>query len=170
MVADTGGLTTYDLEGCGDVPDGTNDGQGAVTGNGMITYIEGKRCWVNKIIFGDTGPTAMDRNADPAKRPAFGAGDSDTDVAFLQDSSTLRLAINRNKNEIMCNAYANLGGTWIVNPMFISPKAKLDAGYACSTAACKDEGGASVPCMNEEGASIADQEDTVFCANGVYCE
>jgi hypothetical protein len=170
IVPGTDSRTTYDIQGCGSVPDGTNDGQGAVTGNSLITYIEGKRCWVNRVIFGDMGPTAMDRATDPAKRPAFGAGDSDTDVAFLQDASNLRLALNRNKKEIMCNAYANLGGTWLVNPMFISPKAKLDTGYACSTDACKDATGAAGPCLNEEGAIIADQQDTVFCASGVYCE
>jgi hypothetical protein len=44
------GKLTYNIQGCGGIPDGTNDGAGAVTGNSMITYIEGKRCWINKVL------------------------------------------------------------------------------------------------------------------------
>jgi phosphoglycolate phosphatase-like HAD superfamily hydrolase len=165
------GKLTYDFQGCGPIPDGTNDGAGNVTGDSLITYIEGKRCWMNKIIYGDTGATALQRNEDESKRPVFGAGDSDTDISFLQDATALRLAVNRNKKEIMCNAYAGFGvGTWIINPMFIAPKPKLDSGYACSTTACKDAAGASVPCRDENGAVLPDQQDSVFCQSGEYCQ
>jgi phosphoserine phosphatase len=156
------GKLTYDLQGCGTVPDGTNDGNGSFSGNSLITYLEGKRCWVNKAIFGDSGPTAMQTNPDPSKRHVFGAGDSDTDVSFLQDATGLRLAINRNKAELMCNAYRNHGGTWLINPMFLQPKGHFAAGYACSTTACVDAAGAAAPCLDEAGAVIPDQADNVY--------
>ena len=31
-----------------------------------------------------------------------GAGDSDTDISFMVDSTEMRLVINRNKTELMC--------------------------------------------------------------------
>jgi 2-hydroxy-3-keto-5-methylthiopentenyl-1-phosphate phosphatase len=169
-VVDQDGLLTYNFEGCGSVVNGTNDGKGGVTGNSMITYIDGKRCWMNKVIYGDTTAKAEEVQQDLAKRPVFGAGDSDTDVSFLKDSTGLKLAINRNKTEIMCNAYANAGGSWLVNPMFIAPRAELAAGYACSTTACKDMGGAKVPCVDENGMTIPDQKDTSFCTGSMYDE
>ena len=61
--------------------------------------------------------------SDPKKRPVFAAGDSDTDIEFLRDA-TYRLVVDRNKTEIMCNAFNNTDGHWRVNPMFIQPKAK----------------------------------------------
>jgi hypothetical protein len=169
-VVDQDGLLTYNFEGCGSVAAGTNDGKGGVTGNSMITYIDGKRCWMNKVIYGDMTAAAEQVQKDPAKRPVFGAGDSDTDVSFLKDSTSLKLVINRNKNEIMCNAYGNAGGSWIVSPMFIAPRAELVAGYACSTNACKDMAGAKVPCVDEAGMTIPDQKDTVFCTGGMFDE
>jgi phosphoserine phosphatase len=153
---------TYNLQGCGDVPDGTNNGAGQATGNSLITYINGKRCWTNKVIFGQTGASALSKTADEKQRQAFAAGDSDTDITFLQDATTMKLALNRNKKELMCNAYANAGGKWIVNPMFIQPKAQQKTPYPCSTTGCKDAAGASVPCKDENGQVIQDQADTVF--------
>lgn len=169
-VVDGSGLLTYNFQGCGSVPDGTNDGMGAVTGNSMITYIDGKRCWINKVIYGDATATAEDVQQDPAKRPVFGAGDSDTDVSFLKDSTSLKLAINRNKTEIMCNAYGNAGGLWLANPMFIAPRGEYVAGYACSKDACKAADGTKIPCADELGNVIADQSDTAFCTGGMYDE
>lgn len=161
QVAGGDGRLTYDLQGCGPVPDGSNDGSGNVTGNELITYIEGKRCWINKVILGDATAAAIDP-ADPEKRQVFGAGDSDTDVTFLQDATAMKLVVNRNKKEIMCNAYRNHGGRWLVNPMFINPKPRHDAGYACSTTACADAAGAAAPCLDEAGEVIPDQADNVY--------
>jgi len=159
---ESAGVYGYDLVGCGDVPNGTNDGSGNATGNSLITYIDGKRCWINKVIYGDSTAAALQRNPDVSKRPVFAAGDSDTDITFLQDATGLKLAINRNKKELMCNAYSNAGGRWIVNPMFIQPRPQQMTPYTCSSNACKDAAGASVACRDENGAVIADQGDTVF--------
>ncbi|WP_437727820.1 HAD family hydrolase [Sorangium sp. So ce861] len=156
------GALTYNLQGCGPIPDGTNDGAGEFTGNSLITYIEGKRCWINQVIFGASGPAALEKNPDASQRQVFGAGDSDTDLSFLQDATGLRLAINRNKKELMCNAYRNYAGTWLINPMFIAPKGHLASGYPCSTTACVDDDGAAVPCLDEAGAVIPDQADNVY--------
>jgi hypothetical protein len=156
------GKLTYDVQGCGDVPDGSNDGAGAVVGNTMVTYIDGKRCWINKVIYGDASASAVSKRSNAAQRPVFAAGDSDTDLTFLQDATGLKLVLNRNKKEIMCNAYHNAGGRWLVNPMFIEPRAQQTQPYACASTACKDAQGASVPCLDENGAPIPDQADAIF--------
>jgi phosphoserine phosphatase len=151
QMLDAKGRYTYHFKGCGTVADGEDT---------MISYIEGKRCWVNKVVFGVAGAAAMDRRADRS-RQVFAAGDSDTDVEFLRDS-TYKLALNRNKKELMCFAYDDLDGSWIVNPMFIAPKAQQLAPYRCSTSACKDASGVSGPCINDAGEIIEDQIDSVF--------
>lgn len=92
----------------------------------------------------------------------FAAGDSDTDVEFLKDATALKLVLNRNKKELMCNPYGNAGGTWLINPMFIAPRAQMAGTYACSTSACKDAAGKSGPCSDENGKVIPDHTDTVF--------
>lgn len=117
---DSNGKTTPRFEGCGAIPDNNQI---------LITYRLGKRCWADKLI----------------KRPiAFAAGDSDTDISFVKDATDLRLAINRNKNELMCNAYHNPDGKWIINPMFILPKSKKTDRYSCLK------------------FDIPDQEDTIY--------
>ncbi len=141
---------TYSFQGCGPVADGNQS---------MISYIEGKRCWVNKIVFGDKTEAAIQRRRDP--RQVFAAGDSDTDIEFLRDS-TYKLVINRNKKEIMCYAYRNEGDSWRVNPMFIEPRPKQTTSYPCSTTACKAADGTAGPCLDEKGAVIPDQADKVF--------
>jgi len=159
-ILDSDGKTTPHLQGCGDVADGDDT---------LITYLEGKRCWMNTAIFGVEGAAARTVQTDTALRPAFAAGDSDTDVAFLQDATRLRLVLNRNKKELMCNAYNDAGGNWLINPMFIDPKPELADGYACSTDACSAADGSKTACADERGSPIADQKDTVFCADGTYC-
>ena len=75
----------------------------------------------------------------------FAAGDSDTDVEFLRDATACKLAINRNKAELMCRAYDNEDGRWLVNPMFIEPEPKFADGYPCSTKGAIDAEGKEVP-------------------------
>jgi len=164
LLLDGAGKLTYNLAGCGDVPDGTNDGAGNFTGNSLITYVDGKRCWANKVIWGDNSAAALSTNPDAQKRQVFAAGDSNTDVAFVRDATVLKLVINRNKKELMCNGYTNFGGKYLVNPMFIGGKPQLAAGYPCSTTACVDDKGTPVPCYDEgtPPTLMTDQTDSVF--------
>lgn len=124
-VLDAQGRITRDLRGCGAVKDGENS---------LITYVEGKRCWIKKVI----------------KRPVvFAAGDSVTDVCFLRDATDLRLVIDRGYEELMCHALNGSGsGRWIINPMFIAPRPRRATVYPCSTTACVDAAGARRPCQN----------------------
>ena len=147
---DGAGKMTAKFEGCGSLSDDQQQ---------MIPYIQGKRCWINKIVYGDATPAAMQRRGD-GKRQYFAAGDSDTDIEFLKDAS-YKLVINRNKKELMCQAYNNEGNSWRINPMFILPKAAATAPYACATNACKDENLVAVPCRDLGGNIIAPQTDTV---------
>jgi len=143
---DANGKLTREFEGCGDVPDGGD----------IIPYIQGKRCYVNKVVYGETGQAAFQRRAD---RQWLAAGDSDSDVEFLRDAK-YKLAINRNKSDLMCHAYYNERSTWVVNPMFIEPKAAKSAPYACG-AAFVDEAGLAGPARDEGGNLIPDEADTV---------
>lgn len=149
-LTDRRGRLTYAFEGCGPVVDGERS---------MIPYIEGKRCWVNKAVYGDRTARAIERRPADA-RQIFGAGDSDTDLEFMRDAR-YKLAINRNRNELMCFAYYNEGSSWLVNPMFIEPRAPRATPYACSTTACVAADGTPGPCRDERGQIIPDQLDTV---------
>ncbi len=153
------GLLTADFQGCGNVADGANS---------LITYVDGKRCWVNQEIFGLVGDEAMGTQTDVAQRLVFGAGDSNTDVSFLRDAVGVRLVLNRGKKELMCNAYGNADGTWIVNPMWIRPNA-VAPNFLCSATACFDVFGSGIPCVDENGVPIPDQVDDVVWADDV-CE
>ena len=146
---DANGKLTYRFEGCGTVADDTQS---------MIPYIQGKRCWVNKVVYGDTTAAAMQRRPD-GMRQVFAAGDSDTDIEFLRDAQ-YRLVINRGKKELMCHAYYNSFDRWRVNPMFIQPRA-AGSTYPCSTTACKNEAGVAGPCRDDAGNIIPDMPDTV---------
>lgn len=149
-LTDNAGKLTYDFEGCGPVSDRADT---------MISYITGKRCWVNKVVFGDNSANAIDRR--PAdQRAVFAAGDSDTDADFVRDA-TYKFVLNRNKPELMCYAYSNEQDAWRINPMFIAPKAMLAGSYPCSTSACKSSNGTSGPCRDEAGNVIPDQMDRV---------
>jgi hypothetical protein len=143
---DSAGKRTYSFHGCGTVADNNQS---------MISYIQGKRCWVNKVIWGDNTATAMLRRPD-GERQVFGAGDSDTDIEFLRDA-TYRLVIDRNKTEIMCHGFYNANDTWRVNPMFIAPRAKKTSPYPCSTTGFKTEGGAGIPLRDDANNVIPDQ-------------
>ena len=54
-MTDGAGRLTYGFEGCGTLADGQAQ---------MIPYIQGKRCYINKVIYGDTTATAVRRRAD----------------------------------------------------------------------------------------------------------
>ncbi|QSQ17673.1 HAD family hydrolase [Myxococcus landrumensis] len=130
------------FEGCGPVPDGQDT---------LMTYDEGKRCWINKRVFGLPAEAQSRRAEDPASRPLFAAGDSDTDVAMLQDAVGLKLVIRRNKRRLMCNALANWQGTWLIQPMFLAPVAPMGP-VPCGSHV---EG----PVLDEQGRPIPDQYD-----------
>jgi phosphoglycolate phosphatase-like HAD superfamily hydrolase len=140
------GHITADLQGCGPVADGANS---------LITFYQGKRCWINKVIFGEPAASQLAQNPNLAKRPTFVAGDSDTDIVMLKDATVLKLALERNKLEIMCNALANTNGKWLHQPMFIEPKAKPTTPYPCSTAKEPPPSGATI--TDEAGNPIPDQ-------------
>ena len=135
------GVITADFEGCGTVASGEQT---------LITYDEGKRCWINKVIFQRSPDQQLVRQTDASLRPVFVAGDSDTDIAMLKDATALRLVINRNKTQAMCNAYADTSGTWVVQPMFIEPKSCRTTPYSCTTA------------TDHDGETIVDADGTAF--------
>ncbi|MFE0641813.1 haloacid dehalogenase-like hydrolase [Streptomyces sp. NPDC058877] len=146
------GRLTGHLKGCGTVRDGEDT---------MITYIDGKRCWINQEVFGVRG-VAAERVQPAGRRPVFAAGDSDTDVSFLRDATGLRLVLNRNKNELMCRAYENGDGRWLVNPMFIEPKKPKPSPYPCSTTGYTAGDGTAQPVRRADGSIVPDQVDSVF--------
>lgn len=147
-----GGKFTSHLQGCGSVADGADT---------MITYIDGKRCWINKEVFGVRG-AAAEKVQPAARRQVFAAGDSDTDISFLRDATALRLVVNRNKNELMCRAYDDSDGKWIVNPMFIQPKQQKAAPYPCATTGFTGRDGTPGPVLRGDGSVVPDQTDSVF--------
>ncbi|MFC4561716.1 haloacid dehalogenase-like hydrolase [Nocardiopsis mangrovi] len=151
-VLDDRGRITVRNEGCG----GTPDSQGA-----DIPYIDGKRCRVNQEIFGVEGPAAWQRQ-DPPNRIALGSGDADTDVSFVADATGARLVLNRNRSEIMCRAYDDADGRWLINPMFIEPLAPNPAPYPCSTTGHTRPDGTRGPVLRDDGSVIPDQRDTVY--------
>jgi len=104
------GKLTYDLIGCG--PYG-NDSR-------IISFRDGKRCWINETIFGMTSGDPLLPNPDPEKRPRFGAGDSDGDISFLEDTTGLRLFIDKGRPlDVQKEARANKDGRWLIQEPFI---------------------------------------------------
>ncbi|MEU7064987.1 haloacid dehalogenase-like hydrolase [Streptomyces sp. NPDC046161] len=146
------GRFTSHLRGCGSVEDGADT---------MTTYIDGKRCWINQEVLGVRG-AAAEKVQPAARRQVFAAGDSDTDVSFLRDATALRLVLNRNKNELMCRAYDNSDGKWIVNPMFIEPKKRKDTPYPCATTGYVDHDGTPGPVRRADTSVVPDQTDSVY--------
>jgi phosphoglycolate phosphatase-like HAD superfamily hydrolase len=146
------GLQTTHLVGCGGVPDGDDS---------VMTYVDGKRCWANQVIFGVQGPAAFDQL--PAeKRQILAAGDSVTDVTFVADATAVHLVVNRNKPELMCRAFDNADGHWLVTPMFIAPKKQVSDPYPCSTTAFTKSDGTGAPVLRDDASVIADQKDSVY--------
>ncbi|MFG2904352.1 haloacid dehalogenase-like hydrolase [Kitasatospora sp. NPDC048286] len=133
---------------------------GGAEADSVITYIDGKRCFVNQEILGIKGQAAF-QEAPEAKRQAFAAGDSTTDVTFVGDATGIRLVINRQAPELMCHAYANEDGKWLVNPMFIDPLPARPCPYPCSTTAYTASDGTAGPVHDDSGHVIPDQVDAV---------
>lgn len=143
------GIQTPHIQGCGGVPDGDDS---------MITYVDGKRCWANQVIFGVQGPAAFEQLPED-RRQFLAAGDSTTDVTFVADATAARLVINRNKAELMCHAVDDADGGWLVVPMFIEPKKAKSEPYPCSTAAYENSDGSLGPVTRPDGSVIEDQAD-----------
>jgi phosphoglycolate phosphatase-like HAD superfamily hydrolase len=144
-----GRITTWN-QGCGDVPE--NRGE-------AIPYIDGKRCWINQEIYGVEGAAAWERQ-DRRHRPALAGGDADTDVTFVGDATGAHLVLNRNKSEVMCRAYDDADGRWLVNPMFLDPLPAKPEPYPCSTSAYNEPDGGRGPVLRDDGSVVPDQEDT----------
>ncbi|MFJ4898794.1 haloacid dehalogenase-like hydrolase [Streptomyces sp. NPDC088727] len=151
-VLDRKGRITTRNEGCG--------GTGVTEGE-AIPYIDGKRCWINQEIYGIKGRAAWHRQA-PDRRITLGGGDADTDVTFVGDATGAHLVLNRNKNEVMCRAYDNADGRWVVNPMFIEPLPRRTTAYPCATAAHTEPDGGFGPVRRGDGSVVPDQRDTVY--------
>ncbi|GGY02739.1 haloacid dehalogenase-like hydrolase [Streptomyces minutiscleroticus] len=151
-VLDRRGRITTKNEGCGGVP--VNHGE-------AIPYIDGKRCWINQEIYGVKGAAAWERQ-DARHRISIGGGDADTDVTFVGDATDAHLVLNRNKDEIMCRAYDDADGRWLVNPMFIDPLPRRQEPYPCSTGAYNEPAGGKGPVRRADGSVVPDQKDTVY--------
>ncbi len=143
------GRVTADTEGCGPFADGANT---------IITFDEGKRCWINKVIFGQPAAHQLEVNPDPAQRQVFAAGDSDTDIAFVKDATVLKLALDRAKVQLMCNALSNYQDHWLFQPMFINPRARRTTAYPCRTT--HDARGNLI--VDEAGQPMANQFEPLY--------
>jgi phosphoserine phosphatase len=128
-------------------------------GEPSVPYNEGKRCRVNEQVFGVQGAAAFEQLPEQ-RRQLFGAGDSDGDVTFTADATALRLVINRNQIEVMCRAYANVDGHWLVNPMFIKPLG-MSPPYPCATQGFDEPNGDQAPLLRPDGSVVPDQLDRV---------
>lgn len=147
VVQDPAGRLTLGLQGCGPIA----DGQG-----GLLTYIDGKVCWINKAIYGVQGPDALAWGP-PANRPLFAAGDTGTDTSMLAYATELRLVIDRHNPALLCHALHQVGGgRWLIQPRFIDPLPPPGAPYPCSTTACVRSDGQRVPCM-ARGVTLTDR-------------
>ncbi|MGA5731089.1 haloacid dehalogenase-like hydrolase [Streptomyces seoulensis] len=151
-VLDHRGRITTRNEGCGGI--GVNKGE-------VIPYIDGKRCWINQDIYGIRGPAAWQKQA-WKNRIAVGGGDADTDVTFVSDATGAHLVLNRNKAELMCRAYDDTDGRWVINPMFIEPLPRKTDPYPCSTTAYNAPDGGHTPLLRPDGSVVPDQADTVY--------
>ncbi|GHI08989.1 hypothetical protein AQI88_12115 [Streptomyces cellostaticus] len=151
-VLDGRGRITVRNEGCGGVP---------ATRGAVIPYIDGKRCWINQEIYGVQGAAAWKKQP-WQRRPALAAGDADTDVTFVGDATGAHLVINRNKPELMCRAYDDADGHWLVNPMFLAPLPRRPQPYPCATAAYTAPDGTHGPLRRTDGSVVPDRADTVY--------
>jgi hypothetical protein len=61
---------------------------------------------------------------------------------------------------VMCRAYANLDGRWLVNPMFINPLG-ISPPYPCATQGYDQPNGDQTPLLRPDGGVVPDQQDRV---------
>ena len=146
------GKLTGHLKGCGGLPDGSD---------AIMTYVDGKRCFINQTILGVKGARAL-KPLPAALRPALAAGDATTDVSMVRDGVGVHVVLNRNESELMCHAFDNADKRSAVNPMFIEPLPVKKDAYPCSTSAYTDYAGNPGPVKRTNGSVIPDQKDTVF--------
>ncbi|KZS83707.1 hypothetical protein B4U45_10620 [Mycobacterium persicum] len=128
-------------------------------GEPSMPFNEGKRCRINEQLFGVQGAAAFQQSPEQ-RRQVFAAGDSDGDVSFVTDATALRLVLNRNQIELMCWAYANADGKWMVNPVFIDPL-PMSPPYPCATRGFDEPGGGQAPLRQANGTVLPDQQDRV---------
>lgn len=64
----SGDRLTYGIEACGEASPG-NDNSAAVD-RSVIPYMDGKRCWVNRVVFGDRSAGAWERTVESSGRRA----------------------------------------------------------------------------------------------------
>jgi len=128
-------------------------------GEPSMPFNEGKRCRINEQLFGVQGAAAFQQSPEQ-RRQVFAAGDSDGDVSFVTDATALRLVLNRNQIELMCWAYANADGKWMVNPVFIDPL-PMSPPYPCATRGFDQPGGGQAPLRQADGTVLPDQQDRV---------
>lgn len=128
-------------------------------GEPSIPFNEGKRCRVNEQVFGVESAAAFQQSPEQ-RRQVFAAGDSDGDVTFVTDATELRLVLNRNQIELMCWAYANADGKWMVNPVFINPL-PVSPPYRCATQGFNEPDGGQAPLRQADGTVLPDQQDRV---------
>ena len=67
--------------------------------------------------------------------------------------SVITFVLDRHRVQLMCNAYANAGGRWLVQPMFIEPMPPQAEPYPCATAL----DAAGRPITDEQGRRMSDQ-------------
>lgn len=151
-VVKNGRLTSH-LKGCAWIPDGRDT---------VMTYIDGKRCFINQEILG-IGRNAL-KQTPAERRQVLAAGDADTDITMVRDATGVHIALNRNKFELMCHAYANQDGRWIIQPMFIKPLPRAKEPYPCASKGSVDEDGDERPVIGDDGKVIPNQRDTIFGA------
>lgn len=116
----------------------------------IITYHEGKRAWISRVVFGVRGPSVLAAPA-VAHRPVLALGDADTDLAMLESASALAILFDRHQVRVTCRALAE-PERFVVHPLFVAPPAPRTEPYPCSTHV-----DALGPVLGPGGAPIADQ-------------
>jgi phosphoserine phosphatase len=117
----------------------------------VMPWFEGKRCWIQRAIFGVPESEQRVPQSDPRWRPALAAGDSDGDTPMLQSATALRVVLDRHERRLMCNALAH-PESWLVQPLFVAPLPPRSEAYRCS------EPDALGPIADGEGAAIPDRD------------